>query len=279
LWVTRADSTVKDKGLTPERLHGREPRILARTLRAIAVALLTAGLLLAGCQAAPSPSNATAQPTATVRPTPGSTTEPPSSAEVISAFLAILKDPRLTMHVVTTGEMTARTGSDTQLLWIDMEMDVKGNDVVGDASVDVGGRTISFDLLVIDGRGYLDENGTWTELPDYEQTVPLNPFTNLTKAGNVEYRGQLERDGRRLHRLRALNWFGSDLAAMAGTGWTRVRIMKNMTTVRVDDEGTPVSLDFVGRLSGLFDGAKATADFDFSYDFSVGEPVTIPSPN
>jgi hypothetical protein len=250
------------------------------------VPIFVTALLLVACQAtaSPTPNTSTkpsiALPTATPRPTPIPTAEPPAIGDVISGFLAIVKDSRLTMHVVVTGEVTVSSGNQSQPLSIDMSMDVKGNDGVGDASVDVGTGMVSFKLLIRDGRGYLDNHGDWTEQPNFEQSAPLNPFTNLRRARDVEYLGPLERDGQRLHRLRAVVWFGGDLADLESSGWTGVRITRNKTVMQVDDAGTPVSLDFVGRLSGRFNGQKTSIDFDMGYDFSdVGEPVTIPRPN
>jgi len=61
----------------------------------VAIALAT---VLAGCQAAATPS-----PSVVAEPTP--TPPPPTADEVIASFLAVTGDPKLTMHVVAHGKV------------------------------------------------------------------------------------------------------------------------------------------------------------------------------
>jgi hypothetical protein len=250
--------------------------------RLVAALALTLLLLVAACQSTvlPSPGpSVVANPTATPRPTPSPTPQPPAPNAIVAAFLDAVDERPLTMHGIVSGTIEVMAGSDSGRISMDMDMDIRGEDAVGDATLDTGPTSLSFHMLLLDGRAYVDNNGTWTELPDYEQSAPLNPFANVTAADDLEYRRSEERAGQRLHLLKVLVWSGGDLDQLRDQGWRQVRIKSNQTDIYVDDDGIPVSMHFVGRLSGTYQGTSATVDFDMSYELSdVGEPVRIPRP-
>jgi hypothetical protein len=233
---------------------------------------LTSTLALAGCQGGgPSPSVA-AEPT----PTP----PPPAADEVIAAFLALTGDPDLTMHVVEGGKVTIAAAGTTDNVSIDVDMDIRGEDGVGSAVVDTGPANVTFDMLLVGNRAYVDDDGTWTELPDYKPSTPLNPFAGLTGPGDVTYRGHDIRDGRRVHHLSVLVWLGGDLTLLADQGWTETKVDYTLTTMTVDDQGAPIQMDFSGGVSGRYQDLAATAAFDVGYQFTkIGEPVEIPTPS
>lgn len=233
---------------------------------------LVGTLALAGCQGGgPSPSVA-AEPT----PTP----PPPAPEEVIAAFLALTGDPHLTMHVVADGKVTVSTGGTTDNLSIGFDMDISGEDGVGKAVVDTGPADVTLDMLLVGNRAYVDDDGTWTELPDYKPSTPLNPFAGLTGPNDLTYRGHDVRDGRRVHHLSVLVWLGGDLTLLEDQGWTETKVDYTLTTMTVDDRGAPIQMDFSGGVSGRYQGLAATAAFDMAYEFTkIGEPVEIPTPS
>jgi hypothetical protein len=229
-------------------------------------------LALAGCQGGgPSPSVA-AEPT----PTP----PPPAADAVIAGFLALTGDPDLTMHVVEDGKVTVSAGGTTDNLSIDFDMDIRGEDGVGSAVVDTGPANVTFDMLLVGNRAYVDDDGAWTELPDYKPSTPLNPFAGLTGPGDVTYRGHDVRDGRRVHHLSVLVWLGGDLTLLEDQGWTETKVDYTLTTMTVDDQGAPIQMNFSGGVSGRYQDLAATAVFDVAYEFTkIGEPVEIPTPS
>ena len=240
---------------------------------ALAVAL---GALLAACSSSsPSPSSASPEPTIEATPEP---TDADSEA-IIDAFLAVVDDPALTMHVLADGKVTVSGGGQQQTLTIEMAMDVSGEDGVGEASLDLGPSNLAFEMLLVDGRAYIDDNGKWTRLPDYEQTTPLNPFVNFSSPDEIEYVGAEERDGQPVHRLRSELWVGADLATLEDQGWRYAELVQNQTLILVDDSGAPVLMEFTAALEGTYQRTDASMDFDVSYEFSdVGDPVDIPKP-
>jgi hypothetical protein len=228
-------------------------------------------LLLAGCGAgSPSPS-VSADPT----PTP-----PPATAgEVIAALLALTGDPELTMHVVADGKVRVTAAGTAEDVKIGFDMDISGEDGVGKAVVDTGPSDVTFDMLLVGGLAYVDDDGTWTEVPDYQSSTPLNPFAGLTGPADLSYRGHDVRDGRRAHHLSILVWLGGDLSLLEAQGWTRVKVDYTLTTMTVDDAGVPIEMNFSGGISGRYQDVAATAAFEVAYEFTkVGEPVEIPVP-
>ena len=100
---------------------------------------LALAIALAACQAAPSPT-----PSAPPEPTP---TPPPATAEeVITAFLALTTDPALTMHVVADGKVTVSLSGTSDDIRIGFDMDIRGEDGVGNAVVDTGPSDLTFDM-------------------------------------------------------------------------------------------------------------------------------------
>jgi len=238
-----------------------------------AVALALA--ILSGACSSPAPSASTATPQATTTPEP---TEADTAA-IIAAFLELVGDPGLTMHVVADGTVTAFGGGQEQEVILQMAMDVSGEDGVGEATLDTGPSNVTFEMLILDGRAYVEDNGNWTRLPDYEQTTPLNPFVTLTRPEDVEYVAAEERDGESVHRLTTDLWIGADLSVMEDAGWRSVELGATETVIVVDDAGAPISMDFTGSMSGTFQRTPASVEFDVSYEFSdVGDPVNIPEP-
>lgn len=248
-------------------------RRMRTNLRAgsIVVALALA-LAVAGCQAAsPSPS---------VAPDPTPTPPPPAADEVIAAFLALTANPALTMHVVADGKVRVTAAGTTDNVSIGFDMDISGEDGVGKAVVDTGPSDVTFDMLVVANQAYVDDNGTWTEVPDYQQTTPLNPFAGLTGPGDLTYRGHEVRDGQRVHHLSVLVWLGGDLARLEAQGWTGTEVDYALTTMTVDDRGAPIQMDFAGGVSGRYQGVAASAAFEVAYVFTrIGEAVEIPTPS
>lgn len=236
-------------------------------------AALALAIALAGCQAAASPT-----PSAPPAPTP---TPPPATAEeVITAFLALSTDPGLTMHVVADGKVTVSLAGTTDDIRIGFDMDIRGEDGVGNAVVDTGPSDLTFDMLLIANKAYIDDNGTWTEVPDYRPTTPLNPFHGLSGPADLTYRGMDVRDGQRVHHLSVLPWLGGDLTLLAEQGWSGAKVDYSLTTVMVNDQGQPTSMDFSGGVSGRYQGVAASAAFEVSYQFTkIGEPVEIPTPS
>jgi hypothetical protein len=228
-------------------------------------------LLLAGCQAAsPSPS---------VPPDPTPTPPPATAEEVIAAFLALTGDPELTMHVVADGKVRVTAGGTAEDVKIGFDMDISGEDGVGEAVVDTGPSDVTFDMLLVGGLAYVDDDGTWTEVPDYQASTPLNPFAGLTGPADLSYRGVDVRDGRRAHHLSILAWLGGDLSLLEAQGWTRVKVDYTLTTMTVDDAGAPIEMNFTGGISGRYLDVAASAAFEVAYAFTeIGEPVEIPIP-
>jgi hypothetical protein len=235
------------------------------------LALATA-LAVAGCQGSGSPS---ASPSAEPTPTPA----PPTDEQVVLRFLALVGNPALTMHVVADGKVTVTGSGTTNTVKIASDMDISGPDGVGKAVVDTGPSDVTFKMLLVGGQAYIDDNGTWTEIPDYHPSTPLNPFAGLAGPADVSYRGRQVQDGERIHHLSALVWPGGDLSQLEAQGWTAVKIDYNLTTMTVDDSGAPIEMSFTGGISGRFNDVAASAAIEVTYDFSeIGEPVEIPSP-
>ena len=239
--------------------------------RSAGMALLLTVLLAACGGGGPSPS-VVAEPT----PTP----PPPAGDEVIAAFLALTADPTLTMHVVADGKVTVSAAGTTDAVKIGIDMDIKGQDGVGKAVVDTGPADVTVSMLLVGNRAYVDDDGTWTELPDYKPSTPLNPFAGLTGPGDLTYRGHDVRDGRRVHHLSVLVWLGGNLTLLEDQGWTESKVDYTLTTMTVDDQGAPIQMDFSGGVSGRYQGLAATAAFEVAYRFTrIGEPVEIPTPS
>jgi len=238
-------------------------------------AVLVVGLLavtVAGCGGA-SPS-----PSPSVAPTP--TPPPPDADEVIARFLALTGDPALTMHVVADGKVTVTAGGETDNVNIGFDMDISGEDGVGQAVVDTGPTNLTFEMLLVENHAYVDDNGTWTEVPDYKPTTPLNPFAGLTGPEELTYRGHEVRDGQRVHHLSVLVWLGGDVTLLQEQGWSGVKVDYTLTTMLVDDEGAPIKMTFSGGVSGQYQGVSATAAFEIAYEFTnIGEAVEIPTPS
>lgn len=234
---------------------------------------LALALALAGCQGAGSPS-----PSVVPDPTP--TPPPPAADEVMAAFLALTGDPELTMHVVADGKVTVAAAGTTEKVHIGFDMDINGEDGIGKAAVDTGPSDVTFDMLLVENRAYVDDNGTWTEVPDYRQSTPLNPFAGLAGPDDLTYRGHEVRDGQRVHHLSVLVWLGGDLTLLEEQGWTGVKTDYMLTTMTVDDQGAPIQMDFSGGVSGRYQGVAATAAFEVAYEFTkIGESVEIPAPS
>lgn len=233
---------------------------------------LALALALAGCGGGGGPS-----PSVAADPTP--TPPPPTAEEVIAAFLALAADPELTMRVIADGKVTVTAGGATQDVKINFDMDIRGEDGVGKALVDTGPSDLTFKMLLVENRAYVDDNGTWTEVPEYKPSTPLNPFARLTGPADLSYRGHDIRDGRRTHHLSVLVWLGGDLSLMQAQGWTELKVDYTLTTMTVDDAGAPIEMNFTGGISGRYQGALASAAFEVGYEFlNVGEPVEIPTP-
>jgi hypothetical protein len=234
---------------------------------------LALAVALAGCQAAATPT-----PSAPPEPTP--TPSPATAEEVITAFLALTTDPALTMHVVEDGKVTVALAGTTDDVRIAFDMDIRGEDGHGSAVIDTGPSDVTFDMLLIANKAYVDDNGTWTEVPDYKPSTPLNPFRGLSGPADLTYRGMDHRDGQRVHHLSVLPWLGGDLTLLTEQGWTGVKIDYALTTLMVNDQGEPISMDFTGAVSGRYQGAVASAAFEVNYLFTkIGEAVEIPSPS
>ena len=262
----------------PHKDHGRIASQVVKICPMNAIqrgAVLVVGLLavaLAGCQGAtPSPS-----PSAAPTPTP----PPPDADEVIARFLALTSDPALTMHVVADGKVRVTAGGDMQDVKIGFDMDISGEDGVGTAVVDTGPSDVTFEMLLVDDRAYVEDNGAWTEVPDYKPTTPLNPFAGLTGPEQLTYRGHELQDGQRIHHLSVLVWLGGDLSLLGEQGWTGVKTDYTLTTLTVDDEGAPIEMNFSGGISGKYQDVSATAAFEIKYEFTkIGEAVEIPTPS
>jgi hypothetical protein len=236
-------------------------------------AALALAIALAGCQAAASPT-----PSAPPEPTP--TPAPATAEEVIAAFLALTTDPALTMHVVADGKVTVSVSGSTDDIRIGYDMDIRGEDGVGSAVLDTGPSDLTFNMLLLANKAYIHDNGSWTEVPDYRPTTPLNPFRGLSGPADLTYRGKDVRDGERVHHLSVLPWLGGDLTLLTEQGWSGVKIDYSLTTLMVNDQGEPSSMDFSGAVSGRFQGAAASASFAVNYQFTkIGEAVEIPSPS
>ena len=228
---------------------------------------------LAGCQAAASPT-----PSVTPEATP---TPPPATAEeVLAAFLELTTDPALTMHVVADGKVTVALAGTTDDIRIAFDMDIRGEDGIGNAVVDTGPSDLTFDMLLVANKAYIDDNGTWTEVPGYKPSTPLNPFHALSGPADLTYRGMDVRDGQRVHHLSVLPWLGGDLTLLTEQGWSGVKIDYTLTTLMVSDRGEPISMAFSGAVSGRYQGVAASAAFEVNYEFTkIGEAVEIPSPS
>ncbi len=252
-------STAQLKRPVPARLVRPPSRLLAWLLP----------IALAACQAAsPSPS---------FSPSPSPTPEPPSGDEVIAAFLEIVGDAQLSMHVELQGTLEAAAGGQTETLGMSMNMDLRGNDAVGTAMLDTGPGEIRVTMLLVGDRAFVDDAGSWVEIP-FEQTSPLNPFAALGGPDDLAYDSSAELQGRRVHHLHSLVWIGGDIDGLEAQGWSGVVIDYDDSDIVVDDAGTPIRLDFRGGVSGQYQGQDASAAFDVTYQFSdVGEPMVIPT--
>jgi hypothetical protein len=233
---------------------------------------LAAALAIGGCQGAGSPS-----PSVVPDPTP--TPPPPSADAVIRAFVAVATDPALSMHVASHGKVTVTASGTAEDLKVGFDMDISGADGVGKAIVDTGPSNVTFEMLVTGGHAYIDDDGTWVDVPEYRPSMPLNPFAGLTGAADLTYRGHEIRDGQRVHHLSMLPWPGGDLSLVQAQGWTLVKIDYSLTTLTVTDDGAPIEMSFSGAVSGRFNDVGASAAFEVTYEFTnVGEPVEIPVP-
>lgn len=207
------------------------------------------------------------------------THDSPTGDDVVAAFLETVQRDDLTFHTVMDGviEVSSTTSDEQQTVEISAEMDVSGEDAVGEVTFDIG-VAITLDVLVADGEGYTENaEGEWEAVPNFEaQTqAPLNPFTRLESA-DLEYVGPSD-DG--LHLLRTDVWLGGDEDTLEAQGWEDVEFTDRSTDIHVTGEGVPVRMEFVGDATGVYEGEDAMVHFDIDYEFSdVGEPVEIPTP-
>lgn len=233
---------------------------------------LASALAVSGCQGASSLSPSLA-------PDPTPTPPPPSAEEVIQAFLVVAGDPALTMHVSSNGKVIVAASGSSEDLKVGFDMDISGPDGVGKAIVDTGPSDVSFEMLVAEGHAYIDDDGTWTEVPEYRPSMPLNPFAGLTGPADLSYRGHDVRDGQRVHHLSMLPWPGGDLSLLEAQGWTLLKVDYALTTLMVTDAGVPIEMKFSGAISGRLNDVGASAAFEVAYEFTkIGEPVVIPTP-
>lgn len=246
----------------------------ARRSHPTPIALLAIAALLVACQAAGSASQSPS-----VEPTPSPTVEPPTGAEVMDAFLDLVGDSKFAMHVALDGTVDVTVQGADETVTISYDVDISGSDGHGQVHLDVGPSDVSFELLFVDGQAYVDDNGVWTELPDYQQTAPLNPFAYFAGPDDLTYRGFEYRSGERAYHLISRIWLGGNTAALIEQGWSDPVIDYNVTDIWVLDDGTPLQMDFDGGVSGDYLGQAATAKFVISYLITnVGEPVDLPSP-
>ena len=237
-------------------------------------AVLATSLMLAvtACHGAASPS-----PSVVAEPTP--TPPPPTEEEVIQAFLLVAGNTALTMHVVADGKETVTAGRTTDTVKIGFDMDLSGQNGVGTAVVDTDPSTVPVSLLVVENRAYVEDNGTWTEVPDYRPSTPLNPFGGLTTLDSLSYRGHQIVDGQRVHHLSVIPWLGGDMSLLEAQGWTHLKVDYTLTTLTVADSGAPIQMSFSGGISGRYHDVGASAAFEITYDFTkIGQAVDIPPP-
>lgn len=236
--------------------------------------------VLALVSACASPSaEPSASPSISPSPAATPTPPPPTADEIIDMFLALVLDEQFTFHIVVSGTMAATQGETRENITLGMDMDVRGADGVGDALVDVGPGEVTLRMLIVDGRAYVDDDGTWSEIPGYQSTTPLNPFFRLSGPGDLSYEGLIRRSGEVTRHLRSLVWMGGDISELEAQGWTEVAIEESQSDIFVDETGSPVAMDFRGVFTGFYEGVPTSFDFDVVYEFSnVGEPVVLPEP-
>ena len=207
---------------------------------------------------------------------------PPEAVDgdaVIAAFLETVQRDDLTFHSITEGvvELEAVDSNEEQTVEISADLDVAGEDAVGEVTFDIGPE-ITVDVLIVDDEAYTESpDGEWEPVPnvDPEAQAPLNPFTRL-EPGDLEYVGPTDDD---LHELRTDVWLGADPETLEDQGWDDVEFTDNSTEIVVTADGTPVRMHFVGDATGVYQGEDAVVHFDVDYEFSeVGEPVEIPEP-
>ena len=204
----------------------------------------------------------------------------PDGDEVIANFLAIVQQEDLTFHTVMDGtiDVAAAAGDEEESVDVAAEMDVSGEDAIGEVTFDVGVE-ITVDVLIRDDEGYTQNaDDEWEVVPDFEAQgqAPLNPFIRLEAPGDLEYVGPAEDD---LHLLRTDVWMGADPESLESQGWEDVEFTEQSSDIYVTEDGTPVRMEFVGDATGVYEGEDAEVHFDIHYEFSdVGEPVEIPEP-
>ena len=202
----------------------------------------------------------------------------PSGDAVIDAFLGKVTRDDFTFHAVQEGTIEVRGENDEETVEISAEMDVSGEDAVGEVTFDVGAE-ITIDVLLVDGEGYTQgPGGDWETIPGFAEQpqTPVNPFVRLESAEDLEY---VERTDDGLHHLTTDVWMGGDAESLESQGWEDVEFSDHSADIYVTDDGTPVRMEFEGNATGDYRGDPAEVHFDVDYEFSdVGQPVEIPEP-
>ena len=202
----------------------------------------------------------------------------PGGDAVIAAFLEKVQRDDLTFHTVADAVIETRVGDEEETAEFSADLDISGDDAVGEVTVDIG-PNITVDVLIRDGEAYAETTpGDWQPIPDFEEQgqAPLNPFERLEGTEDLEYRGRSDNG---IHTLRTTVWLGADPESLEAQGWENVEFADHLTDIYVTDDGTPVRMEFEGNATGDYRGEPAEVHFDVDYEFShVGQPVEIPEP-
>jgi hypothetical protein len=197
------------------------------------------------------------------------------AAAVIAAFVKEFAQKQPPFHLDMDGDLTILGGPQRATSSVSATGDIAGEDFDGD--VDLPGLDTAH-VRFVDGVAYARTDvSIWVSFPDFKQTQPLNPFSQLD-AGDVAYVGQTRRDGRDLHQLSTTKWVGGPLE---GDGLSNLQLLSSRFDMFLTPQGLPIDaiLDF--SISGRYAGyaSQVQIDYHVEYRFSrIGKPVDIVAP-
>jgi hypothetical protein len=247
--------------------QGFLPRLAASLGLAIALAL-------AGCGGGSTPAPGSGSPGDS--PTPAASIDGDGLA---AAFVAILSDPALHATVAQQATATAEQGGDILELRTTMTGSLALPDVDLEVAVETEGQVTRFKLVVVGDQAYVDLGEGWVEAPPGSvDTAELGKaFVVVTDAGDVEYAGTQDVDGRTLYHLVATRPLPYTPAGFEGTG-TGTGTIDDLDAY-VEADGTPVRIELSFSAEGTTDAGATTVTGTTEIRFSdVGGNQEIVAP-
>jgi hypothetical protein len=204
---------------------------------------------------------------------PAAPTRPPVDPDEVIAGLKKAIGPDSPVRIKATADTRINNVAATLI----MEGDFQDNDMDAHASVRFGTVQLSFDVMAVDGKGYVRPyEGKWAKSPEKVPQQGSGPFGDMRKAKLVfagPYKG--DRD------LYLVNWDQATHAARAlnGTLFSGFKVKSSVMQFRVDANGKPYTATYELKGTGKVEGESYKVTVNGYYQFfAIREPLVFTSP-